>query len=243
MSVESVKALTFDTGGTILDWHAGFRKAFEVAGVRHGVSGDWSELANSLRRRSMELMLNLGGDGPPAYNFDEAHRTALDALLKDEGLEVFDEQDRKAIAWDAPHSFDCWPDFPDVLPQLRSHFIVASFSLLSYRLIIDTAKHNGLTWDAVISCEGMGVYKLLPRSYELAAQYLQLKPDECCMVACHSFDLDAAKKVGFKTAMVRRPLEWGPRSATLTESGPKPVYDIEVSEFEDLVKELGIFAN
>ncbi|MDW3205332.1 MAG: hypothetical protein R8L07_07280 [Alphaproteobacteria bacterium] len=238
MTLAGVKALTFDTGGTILDWHTGFRTAFEAAGARHGVDRDWGKLTNQLRRRSMAAMLNLGEQGPPAYNFDGAHRSALDALLSDEGLDVFDESDRHAIAWEAPHSFDCWPDFPKALPKLRNRFIVASFSLLSYRLIIDTAKHNGLSWDAVLSCEGMGVYKLLSRSYELAAVYLQLGPEQCCMVACHPYDLDAAKAVGFKTAHIRRPDEWGPGFGSSSDNGEERRYDIEVDDFPGLLRAL-----
>ena len=38
MSLSGIKALTFDTGGTVLDWHTGFRDAFAVAGARHGES-------------------------------------------------------------------------------------------------------------------------------------------------------------------------------------------------------------
>ena len=29
VKVANIKALTFDTGGTILDWHSGFSKGFE----------------------------------------------------------------------------------------------------------------------------------------------------------------------------------------------------------------------
>ncbi|QBR37289.1 hypothetical protein ETW23_15330 [Leisingera sp. NJS201] len=154
MRLQDIKALTFDTGGTVLDWHSGFRDAFAAAGQRHGISRDWAALANDLRRRSMQAMLNLGEDGPPAYNFDEAHRFCLEALLIDEGLETFDAQDRQAIAWDAPHRFDAWPDVQEGLAALRMNRIVASFSLLSYRLIIDSSRRNGLVWDAVLSCEG-----------------------------------------------------------------------------------------
>jgi len=240
MSLQDIKALTFDTGGTILDWHSGFRDAFAAAGGQHGVQRDWAALANVLRRRSLEAMVNLGRDGPPDYNFDQAHRFTLDALLAEEALEIFDEQDRTAIAWDAPHQFACWPDFPPVLAQLRAHFIVASFSILSYRLIIDTAKRNGLAWDAVLSCEGMGVYKLLPRSYETAAQRLQLRPEQCCMVACHPYDLDAAQGVGFKTALVRRPMEWGAAAmAEHSAQAPAP-YDIVVDDFPGLAEALGL---
>lgn len=37
MSPAGIKALTVDTGGTVLDWHSGFRDAFAAAGDRHGM--------------------------------------------------------------------------------------------------------------------------------------------------------------------------------------------------------------
>ena len=49
------------------------------------------------------------------------------------------------------------------------------------------------------------------------------------MVACHNFDLDAAKKVGFKTAFVRRPNEWG--VAGPPDPTPNPNHDIIVDTF------------
>lgn len=238
MSLAGIRALTFDTGGTVLDWHTGFREAFAVAGRRHGIERDWAVLANELRRRSMEAMLNLGADGPPSHNFDDAHRFCLDALLEDEGLAALDAADLNAIAWDAPHGFTAWPDVREGLAALRERYIVASFSLLSYRLIIDTSRHNGLSWDAVLSCEGLGIYKLLPASYRRAAAMLQMRPSECLMVACHPFDLDAAQAQGFRTALVRRPREWGEDSAARPPLPPEGSYDIEVDDFNVLATRL-----
>ncbi len=240
MSLSDIKALTFDTGGTILDWHSGFSTALAEAGARHGIARDWPKLANELRRRSLGAMLNLGEHEPPAYNFDGAHRSALEAIVAEEGLEAFDEDDLRAIAYDAPHGFTCWPDFPAVLPRLRGGYTVASFTILSYRIIIDTAKKNGLSWDCVFSCEGIGKYKLLPEAYRAVAHYLQLDVSECCMVACHNFDLDAAKAVGFKTAFVRRPDEWGADGPPDPE--PNPAHDIIVDDFPALARALGIDA-
>ncbi len=235
MSDLDIQALTFDTGGTILDWHSGFRDAFAAAGARHGIERDWAALANELRRRSLQAMLNLGEHEPPAYNFDGAHRFTVEVLVKEHGLDAFAEDDIHAIAYDAPHGFKCWPDFPAVLPKLRQRYIVASFTILSYRLIIDTARKNGLSWDAVLSCEGIGKYKLLPEAYQTAAARLQLDVDQCLMVACHSFDLDAAKAVGFRTALVRRPQEWGPDTPPAADNG----YDIVVDDFPALAAALG----
>lgn len=238
MSLSNIKALTFDTGGTILDWHSGFRDALAAVGVRHGIERDWAVMANELRRRSLGAMLNLGEHEPPAYNFDDAHRSALNAILADEGLETFTEEERRSIARDAPHGFTCWPDFPPTLPKLRERYIVASFTILSYRIIIDTARRNGLSWDAVLSCEGIGKYKILPEAYEKAAHFLQLDPPEILMVACHRFDLDAARSVGFRTALVRRPTEWGPEADAMDPKAVEGDYDIVVTDFPALNRAL-----
>ncbi len=238
MSLDDVKALTFDTGGTILDWHTGFRTALAEAGAKYGLQKDWPAITNELRRRSLGRMLNLGKSAPPTHNFDDSHRTTLDEVLAENGLDALTAEDRRKIWWDKAHNFECWPDFPATLPKLREKFICASFTILSFRIIIDTAKRNGLSWDAVISCETIGKYKVLPESYQTAARFLQLDPGECCMVACHNFDLDAAKAVGFKTAFVRRPDEWGP--AGPPDPNPNPAHDIVVDTFPELARRFSI---
>ena len=238
LTLKNVKALTFDTGGTILDWHTGFSDALANAGAKHGLDRDWSELANELRRRSLNMSVNMGEHSPPLHNHDDSHRRVLDEIIAENGLDAFTSDERRSIWWDAPHSLRVWPDFPAVLPRLTTHYICASFTILSYRMIIDTAKRNGLRWDAILSCEGIGKYKTLPESYQTVANFLQLEPHECCMVACHNFDLNAAKRSGFKTAFVRRPNEWG--TASPPDPEPNPQHDIIADDFPDLARQLGI---
>jgi len=236
MNLAGIKALTFDTGGTLLDWHSGFRDALAEAGQRHGIERDWAQLANDLRRRSLAAMLDQGRDAPPTHNIDDAHRFCLDALCTEAKLETFDAEDRHAIAWEAPHRFTAWPDVREGLRALRGTHIVVSFTILSYRLIIDTARCNGLSWDAVLSCEGLGVYKLLPEAYRRAAARLQLTPDQCLMVASHPYDLDAAGSVGFRTALIRRPDEWGPDSGDAQPRGQSGLYDLELDGLIELAR-------
>lgn len=237
MSINDIKALTFDTGGTILDWHTGFRRAFEKAGKEHKIDRDWANITNELRRKSLKSVLNLGEHSPPNYNFDGAHKKALIDIISEYDLNQFTEENIHDISYNAPHNFIVWDDFPNALKKLKKKFLCVSFTLLSFKLIIDTAKNNNLTWDAVFSCEGIGKYKILPEAYETAAKWLQLNPSECGMVACHNFDLDAAKKVGFKTIFVKRPLEWG------KEGPPDPTanahHDIIVDSFTELKESLG----
>ena len=171
-------------------------------------------------------------------NFDDVHRATLDEIAAEFGLDALTLEDRRSIWWEAIHNLSCWPDFPSTLPKLREKFFCVSFTILSFRIIIDTAKRNGLSWDAVISCEAIGKYKVLPESYLTCAKYLQLDPSECCMVACHNFDLDAAKACGFKTAFVRRPNEWGTEGPP--DPQPNPHHDIVVDSFPDLARQLGV---
>ena len=184
MSMSNVKALCFDTGGTILDWHTGMRTALAALGARHGVERDWARLANEFRRRSLKLIVNHGEHAPATMTFDDAHRDALDQVLADNGLDVFSEGERRTLWWDTIHGLKSWPDFPDSLARLRGKFICVSFTLLSFRIVTDTARQNGISWDAVISCEAIGKYKVLPEAYKTCAKFLQLDPSECCMVAC-----------------------------------------------------------
>jgi len=238
MSLSDIRALTFDTGGTILDWHSGFSTALAAAGATHGMDRNWHDLANDMRRKGLGKMLNLGKDMPPTHNFDGAHRMALEEVIAEQGLEAFSEQERQAIAYEAPHTFDCWPDFPPVLPKLRAKYICASFTILSFRIIMDTARRNGLSWDAVFSCEAIGKYKVLPEAYDKVAHFLQLEPSQICMVACHNFDLDAAKSRGYKTAFVKRPFEWGAGGPPDLE--PTATHDIIVDDFPALAAKLNV---
>ena len=228
MAVPGIAALAFDTGGTVLDWHSGIRGVLAEAGARHGVERDWTAITNEYRRRALQRMTS---QVTPGFNIDDVHRTVLDELAGEHGLGMLSASERAAIAgrW---HSLDAWPDFAPALARLRRNHTVVSFTILSVSLIIDTARRNGLHWDAVISCEMLDVYKPRPEAYQRAAKLLQLAPDEILMVACHNFDLNAARGVGYRTCFVRRPDEWGP--AGPPDPVPNPATDLVVDDFAEL---------
>jgi 2-haloacid dehalogenase len=233
MPLSGIKALAFDTGGTVLDWHSGIRTMLTEAGTRHGIARDWEAITNSYRRRSLRRMTN---QTSPGFNIDDVHREVLDELIAEHDLVAFSDAERASIArhW---HSLDAWPDFPAALARLRSRHVVVSFTILSVALIIDTARRNKLHWDAVISCEMLDVYKPLPQAYQRAAKLLQLAPHEILMVACHNFDLDAARRVGYRTCFVHRPDEWG--SAGPLDPVPNPETDLVVADFAQLAEQIG----
>ena len=234
--LSGAKALAFDTGGTILDWHSGIRTALLRVGERRGLARDWAAIANDYRRRSLRAMLNAGADGtPPGFNIDDVHRRQLDALAAEHGLDDFTTEDREEI-WRAWHELDCWPGFVAALARLRRKYVCVSFTILSTSLIVDVARRNGFSWDAVLSCEMIGTYKVHPRAYRTSARWLAMEPSEIVMVACHNFDLDAARVEGFRTAFVRRPQEWG--LAGPPDPTPNPACDLIVDDFAALADAL-----
>ena len=62
--MRTIKALTFDTSGTILEWHTGVSRALSAAGERRGLERDWPTIANNYRARALKAMVNTGADAP-----------------------------------------------------------------------------------------------------------------------------------------------------------------------------------
>ena len=223
-----VKAVTFDTGGTILDWHGGTSAAFARVGARHNVQHDWHAVANDYRRLSMKGIV---GQVQPDFNMDDAHRSALDDVLARHGLAHIGpaERDELFLAW---HRLSAWPGFVAAQERIRKVLPVVSFTMLPVALVVDVSRQNGIGWDAIISCEMHGYYKPHPQAYLTVAHWLDMNPQEILMAACHNFDLDAARGCGFRTAFVRRPHEWGP--AGPPDPVPNPACDIIVDDFDAL---------
>ena len=231
--LSGIRALTFDTGGTILDWHRGVSRAFADAGARRGMTADWAAITNEYRRRALQAMV---GQVNPSFNIDGVHRDVLAEVIREHGLSALTAEDRDAIhvAW---HALDAWPDFPPALARLRRRYTVVSFTILSTALILDVSRRNALSWDCVISCEMIGIYKTRPEAYLTCARWLGYRPEEILMVACHNFDLMGARKVGYRSAFVERPSEWG--LAGPPDPVPNPAHDIVVADFGELAERLG----
>jgi 2-haloacid dehalogenase len=140
---------------------------------------------------------------------DVLHRESLDTLIRELGLGRLDEQQRDYLnrVW---HRLKPWPDSVPGLTHLKQRFVVAPLSNGNVALLLDMAKHAGLPWDAILGAEVAGHYKPQPEAYMAAARLLALSPGQCMMVAAHNDDLAAASALGFRTAFIVRPTEYGP---------------------------------
>jgi 2-haloacid dehalogenase len=200
----AVRALVFDVFGTLVDWRTGIAEAFSSSGL----SGDPAELADDWRGRYVPILAEVNDEKRPWGSFDELHLITLDDLLRERGLDASDETRRRLVA--AWHTLDPWPDVRDGLEHLRSKRVVATLSNGSVAMLVDLARHGDLRFDCVLSAELAGVYKPDPAVYLTGASLLALEPGEVMLVAAHPWDLKGARNAGLRSALVRRPLEFGP---------------------------------
>ncbi|HEY1257888.1 MAG TPA: HAD-IA family hydrolase, partial [Stellaceae bacterium] len=135
------------------------------------------------------------------------------------------------------HRLDGWPDTVEGLTRLKRKFILVTLSNGNVALMVNMAKYAGLPWDAILGAEVAHAYKPQPEAYDRTAQFLDLKPSQCMMVAAHNADLMAARGRGFHTAFVSRPLEHGPNKTR--DLRAEHDFDVIASSFIDLAAKLG----
>jgi 2-haloacid dehalogenase len=237
MDFSEVKALAFDIFGTVVDWRGSIISEGENVWTDKGVDVDWPEFADRWRGGYGPSMQRVRTGELPWMNIDALHRLILDDLLEQYQVAGLSEADKVQLnkVW---HRLNPWPDVASGLARLRKRFVVASLSNGNVALLVNMARHGGLCWDCVLSAELAGHYKPDPEVYQTAAALLGLEPREVMMVAAHNGDLKGSKAVGFRTAFVHRPREFGPEQTT--DLVPGPFVDVVANDFNRLADRLGI---
>lgn len=242
VDLNQIRALTFDVGGTVFDWHHGIRDEVVRLASERGAEIDAPQFANDWRREMFVQLGQVRSGELPWMNADELHRRALDVVAPSHaalGLSESDKDDLNTV-W---HRLDAWPDFPDVLPRLRTRYTTTVLTVLSFAIVVDNSKRNGLWWDAITSCEVFDHYKPAPEAYHAGVKLLGIEPHEAMMVAAHEGDLRAAAAAGLHTAYVPRPTESGGSGEALFPGGGSEAgdeFDVNADDFPDLAMKLGV---
>ncbi len=237
MKFSEVEAFAFDIFGTVVDWRGSIIREGEDVWAAKGVDVDWAQFADSWRAGYEPAMRRVRLGELPWMNIDALHRMILDELLARYRISSLcvAEIERLNRVW---HRLTPWPDVAAGLARLRRRAIVAALSNGNVALLVNMARHAGLCWDCVLSSELARHYKPDPEVYQTAAALLGLEPRQVMMVAAHNHDLMGAQTVGFRTAFVHRPQEYGPNQAT--DLIPDPSIDVVAEDFNDLADRLGI---
>jgi 2-haloacid dehalogenase len=228
-----VRAVLFDTFGTVVDWRSGIAEAVRRFAQRHQIALQPTEFATDWRKRYQPAMAEVRSGRREFVSLDVLHRENLEASLKEIGVvpEAFPDDDLGALArswrWLPP-----WPDSCDGISAIKQHVIVGPLSNGNTGLLVEMAKHAGLPWDVVLGSDISRAYKPDSSAYRTPAHLLGFDPGEVMLVAAHNSDLEAAQSSGLATGFVARPEEHGPDQTTdLAPSGP---WDVSGSTLTDL---------
>ena len=234
-ALADVEAMTFDVFGTVVDWRTSIIREGRVLGLEKGFDLDWDAFADAWRRGYGPAMNRVRTGDLPWLKIDQLHRMILDDLLVEFEFPRMseDEIDDLNRFW---HRLIPWPDTVLGLGRLKANFVLATLSNGNVSLLTNMAKNAGLPWDVVLSAELSGHYKPDPEVYIKAADLLGLPHERVMMVAAHRGDLRAAGALGFKTAFVPRPLEYGPDREI--DTTPDPAFDVNATDFLDLAAQL-----
>ncbi|MGP9812841.1 haloacid dehalogenase type II [Rhodopseudomonas sp. NSM] len=232
-----VQALVFDIFGTVVDWRSSLIADFTAWSAKRGVAGDWAGLVDAWRQAYVPSMDAVRKD--PSRGFiilDDLHRRSLEKLVVEFGIAGLTDDDLHYMTtgW---HRLKPWPDVVAGLSRLKTKYIISPLSNGNVGLLTRMAKTVGLPWDLILGGDLFEHYKPDPETYLGAARLLNLAPEQVMMVAAHNNDLDAAQKLGLKTAFVARPTEYGPLQKQDYEA--TGAWDIVAADFGGIADRLG----
>jgi 2-haloacid dehalogenase len=232
-----VRALLFDTFGTVVDWRGGLISRFDEWAKSRGVTADWPKLVDGWRMAYPPSMQRVRTGEREWAVLDVLQRESLQTLVRELGIAGLDEAaaDEMVRMW---HELPPWPDSVAGLHRLRARYVIAPLSNGHVALLVRMAKTAKLPWDAVFGADVFRHYKPDPETYLGATALLGCQPYEVMLVASHPSDLDAAAKCGLRTCYVSRPLEYG--VGRVVEAIPeRGRYDLMVEGLGELATALG----
>ena len=199
----SVKALTFDLFGTVLDLGGSLNpfiaKFLEAKGATAAPGRFWEQWR--YRQRIEQYQDNIMMLGHSGY-LETARRAFVYTLGLNQIQATKEEVRNFMLAWQELSPF---PEVVPALSRLKTRFKLVALSNGEPHFLDHLVK-NRIRWDfdGVISVQLAGAFKPHPGVYLRAASLLSLEPGECLMVSANSFDVMGARACGFRGAYINR---------------------------------------
>jgi 2-haloacid dehalogenase len=229
-----MRAILFDVFGTVVDWRSSLVAQFRALSAELGRELPGEMLADQWRGHYAPSMDRVRTGELPWTILDDLHRTSLRALLAQHGLDLDAALvERVNRFW---HRLEPWPDAVNGLHRLKERFVIGTLTNGNLALMVDVARHAGLPWDVLFCADLFQHYKPDPQVYLGACRLLGLPPSEVMLCAAHNYDLRAARALGFRTAFIPRPTEYGP--AQRKDLDAEEDWDLIAGDLEDLGRRL-----
>lgn len=229
-SADSIKALTFDCYGTLIDWETGILAALETLLGKERVKTDRDKLIAAYSRH--ERVIESG----PYRTYRVVLEELVGRLCAEFGVSIAPVK-RTQFA-DAIRNWPAFPDTAAALAKLKERFQLAIVSNVDDELFATTLPKLGVVFDQVVTAQQVRGYKPKRAHFDEVLKRLVLRPDQVLHVAESKFhDIEPGVLLGFRTCWVNRHSADHGSSAS-GEGNAEP--DLTVSSLAELVKVLGI---
>src|ERR1700712_1952652 len=117
-SPATVRAILFDTFGTVVDWRSSLIAELTAFGVARGIAVNWTALVDQWRGAYAPSMDRVRHGEQPWTKLDALHRSSLDRLVDEHGIVGLTEADRVhlTLGW---HRLHAWPDVAEGMRRLH----------------------------------------------------------------------------------------------------------------------------
>ena len=233
--MDNVEVLLFDVGGTVFDWDTAIVEALATTDVDRAHDLDRAAFSSAWRKQSMIEMYDIAELKSPWRPFGEFIESSLDVALTACAIPTVSASDRLVLL-DAWRNMPVWPGARRAIADLRRDFFVSPHTIIGLADIAFSSKRARVGWDAIISCDSLGVTKTNPASYAAAISMLGIPAERACYIAAHPVDLRAAREHGMRTAYVVAQLhDYGD---DYVDTGFAREFDIVADDFADLARQL-----
>ncbi len=224
----SIRALSFDCYGTLIDWERGILAALNEVFEARAIHADPDELLEAY------AVIEPRVEHQAFRPYRQVLELVLDELCDEYGFPVSPEECATFAA-----SVPAWPAFPDsaaALARLAERYSLFVLSNVDEDLFDGSAERLGRPFTAVYTAGAIGSYKPDPRNFEHLLARLDadhgIAPAELLHVAQSRFhDVAPANSMGLTTAWVNRRGGSGSGGATAKSDA---VADVEVPDMASL---------
>jgi 2-haloacid dehalogenase len=229
----ATRALIFDIGGTVFDWHTAIIEAVnEVIPEETRAKMNLGSFAYSCRDKFLSFNTAVMRGDKPWMTSDQMLSAVMTEMCEEFSLPT----SGKTVLDKAWRNMPAWPGAREGIAELRKKYIAAPLTILSWPMAVGSSRRNGIEWDSILSCDILGVYKPDPRCFARAAEIIDCSPQNMMMVAAHPSDLRAAQECGYRAAYVLPRLE--DPGEDYTDPGFASEFDFVAKDFLDLASQL-----
>ena len=193
------KVLFFDVNETLLDLTIMKKQVGDALGGNQELLSLW--FTTMLQ---YSLVVSASGQYKP---FGHIGAAALQMVAANNDITIPEDKARDIIV-NAMQNLPPHPEVKDALALLKKEgYTLVALTNSNTESLKNKFENVGLTsyFDALLSIESVGKFKPFTDVYNWAAHKMNVKPDDCMLIAAHGWDVAGALWAGWRAAFVGRP--------------------------------------